>query len=208
MARTASPEKRNFNEESKARLERIEQLERRVRFDRSLRERVLATHNFDRGMVEADCDRESFLFGIFVNDDNDVLLIRNTRGKKDSPGGWQVLRCETENDDGPSVQVQTVTDKSCTTREHAALLMPDGVDAIEVLNFDKTGDSINILCNHDGTFAVGDCYGEEFLPLTGIVGGDNEQPDIDRRFDEIIRTLREEGLGSVAISDVALSEVR
>ena len=46
------------------------------------------------------------------------------------------------------------------------------------------------------------------MPLTGIVGGDNEQPDIDQRFDEIIRTLREEGLGSVAISDVALSEVR
>ena len=85
MARTASPEKRNFNEESKARLERIEQLERRVRFDRSLRERVLATHNFDRGMVEADCDRESFLFGIFVIDYNYVLLIMNTRGIKFRP---------------------------------------------------------------------------------------------------------------------------
>lgn len=193
-------ENNSLNQEINDRRKKISDLEKRVRRDPKLRERVIATYNFDKGMRRSSEQENSFLFGAFVSDEGRVILVRNNFDEKDVPGGWTVLSCSFEDQHGPKVQYEEVTDKSCTRREDAAFLMPEGVDAIEVLNAQHDDETYNIFCRDDGTFSISDRKGNVYLPFDGLVGGADDQEAIDKRFEEIVKSDLQD-VGEIALLD-------
>ena len=162
-----------------------------------IREQITAVHNFDLALMENDYEKsKSFLFGVFVNDDKGAILVRNDGSKKDKPDAWRVVYTRGEGANGVSKAVSPrVVGRSCTTRQHAELLMPEGVDAIEILHLDDDK-SINGLCFGNGTFKVADSRGNLYLPIEGLMGGEAEQAMIDERFTEIVKGLTDEGVGT------------
>lgn len=165
-----------------------------------IRQRLIALREFDNGANSANAERarESFLFGYFVNDDGDVLAVRNFGNQKENPDGWEVMRIIDGENGDPTTAVDKVTKRVCTPARvgESMRILPEGVAAVETLHL-KSDDSLNILCGEDGSFAVADRGGKMYLQIENLVGGNDEQEVIDRRFEDIIRSP-ESGLGELA----------
>lgn len=158
-------------------------------------------------------DGYGYLIGLFVDPNGRVLGIENRYGGTVS-NDWRVVRCESsevEEDQPIRVEIQTISSSKKT--EHGRYpFWPIGVKTIDTI-YPEDGRAINIFwmseseseseseSKHRG-FIVGDLAGNEFLPLDEII-----DPEIEKnikakknsdRFDDIVQSLRDEGLGADA----------
>ena len=209
MARNMSPENSNPKLEARplSRQERIEWL----RQDEQQLRRIIEQRDAVSKVLEED--GYGYLIGLFVDPNGRVLGIENRYGGTVS-NDWRVVRCESsevEEDQPIRVEIQTISSSKKT--EHGRYpFWPIGVKTIDTI-YPEDGRAINIFwmseseseseseSKHRG-FIVGDLAGNEFLPLDEII-----DPEIEKnikakknsdRFDDIVQSLRDEGLGADA----------
>jgi len=205
-----SPENSNPKPEG-ARQERIAQLKQ----DEQQLRRIIEQRDAVSKVLEGD--GYGYLIGLFVDPDDNVLGIGN-RYHGIGSNNWRVVRCESsevEEDQPIRVEIQTISSSKKT--EHGRYpFWPIGVKTIDTI-YPEDGRAINIFwmseseseAKHRG-FIVGDLAGNEFLPLDEIIDPETEkkikakkEAEIKAkknsdRFDDIVQSLRDEGLGADA----------
>lgn len=206
MVRSMSPENSNPKPEG-ARQERIAQLKQ----DEQQLRRIIEQRDAVSKVLEGD--GYGYLIGLFVDPDDNVLGIGN-RYHGIGSNNWRVVRCESsevEEDQPIRVEIQTISSSKKT--EHGRYpFWPIGVKTIDTI-YPEDGRAINIFwmseseseAKHRG-FIVGDLAGNEFLPLDEIIDPETEKnikakikaKKNSDRFDDIVQSLRDEGLGADA----------
>lgn len=212
MVRSMSPENSNLKLEGArplSRQERIgrlrdEQQQRRIIEQRDAVSRVLEEGGYGCSI------------GLFVDPNDNVLSIENRYGGPVS-GDWRVVRCESSEveEDQPRAEIQTIS--SVKKTEHGRPpFWPIGVEAIDTI-YPEDGRAINIFWMSKPKakpesepkpkakprkLIVGDFAGREFLPLDEIIDPETEKKIKAKknsdRFDDIVQSLRDEGLGADA----------
>lgn len=206
MERKMLPENSNLKLEVArplSRQKRIEQLRRDEQQQRYIIEQRDAVIRVLGG------DGYGYLIGLFVDPDDNVLGIGN-RYHGIGSNNWRVVRCESsevEEDRPIRAEIQTIS--SAKKTEHGRPpFWPIGVETIDTI-YPEDGRAINIFwmskseseAKHRG-FIVGDLAGNEFLPLDEIIDPETEKKIKAKknsdRFDDIVQSLRDEGLGADA----------